>query len=63
MKKELDTAMYSEDSWLAPASSVANLPTENVPDGAFCWVDAAGKVFQYRDGKWVDHTGKEASED
>jgi len=53
------TQLYSEMKWLPPAHSVADLPTEEVPEGTFCFVDDEQRVYEFVGGEWITSGGED----
>jgi len=52
------TQLYTEMKWLPPVASVADLPTADVTEGTYCFVDAEQRVYEFVGGEWITSGGE-----
>ena len=52
---DIATRRIEKIPWLPPVDSVEDLPTQDVPEGTMCFVEAEGQeeVYQYTNGAWM----------
>ena len=52
---DVSTQIITRLTWISPVKRVEDLPTDNVPDGAMCFVETDGEeeIWQYLEGQWV----------
>lgn len=47
------TQLYEKAHWLKPVTKRADRPTEDVPDGAQCFVSDNGEIYRFEQAAWV----------